>query len=392
MSLSRRSFVRTIGLGGAGLSSALVIGRGREALAFEGAFEFGGVQPLQPPDDGAIHIDSNENARGPGQSSIDALHRAVSARVGRGYPPDYVGELSRTIATTYAVATDHVIVGTGSGPILEAGARAFCSATKPLVTGSPSYSQPEGAARRVGAQVKAIPVDKDLRLDLNAMAEAARGAGMVFFCNPNNPTATAHKYAAVEQFVRRVKQESPDTAILIDEAYIDYTHDPAVKTAVPLAKELPGVFVARTFSKAHGMAGLRLGYAVGQPQTVRAVSQAWSLGSINTLTAAAGITSLRDTAHMEEERQENARVRDMTLQAFKRMGFEATDCHTNCVFVNLGRPAAEFRDACRKLGVAVGRDFPPMEKTHSRISLGTMAEMRKAVEVFQKVLGKATNL
>jgi histidinol-phosphate aminotransferase len=388
MSLSRRSFVRTIGLGSASLSTAFVIGRGREAMAFDGET----VQALQPPDDGVIHIDSNENPRGPGKSSIEALHKAISARVGRGYPPDYVGDLRETIAARYNVGTDGVIIGTGSGPILEAGVRAFCSASKPLVTASPSYGAPEGAARRIGAQIKAIPVDRELKLDLNAMAEAATGAGLVFFCNPNNPTATAHKFVDVDRFVRRVKQASPDTAILIDEAYVDYTYDAAVKTAVPLTQELPGVFVARTYSKAHGMAGLRLGYAVGQTATVRAVSQAWSLGSMNTLTAGAGITSLRDTAHMEEERKENARVRDFTLQAFRRMGFEASDCHTNCIFVNLGRPASEFRDACRKLGVAVGRDFPPMEKTHSRITLGTMDEMRKAVEVFQKVLGRATNL
>jgi histidinol-phosphate aminotransferase len=387
MSLSRRSFVRNIGLGSAGLS-AFVIARGSEASAFQGS----GVPILQPPDDGGIRIDSNENARGPGKSTIDALHRAISARVGRGYAPDYVGDLGKTIGAHYNLAADRVIIGSGSGPILEASVRANCSATRPLVTASPSYASPEGAARRIGAPVKAIPVDKDLKLDLNAMAEAAKGAGLVFFCNPNNPTGTAHKFADVETFVRRVKQESPETAILIDEAYLDYSYDPAVKTAIPLTQELPGVFVARTYSKAHGMAGLRLGYAVGQTATVRAVQQAWSLGSMNTLTAAAGITSIRDTAHMEEERKENARVRDFTLTAFKRMGFEASDCHTNCIFVNLGRPAAEFRDACRKLGVQVGRDFPPMEKTHSRISLGTMEEMRQAVDVFQKVLGKATNL
>ena len=136
MSLSRRSFVRTIGLGGAGLSTSFVIGRGREAIAFEG----GAVQVLQPPDDGVIHIDSNENARGPGKSSIEALHRAISARVGRGYPPDYVGDLNKTIAAHYDIGTDRVIIGTGSGPILEAGVRAFCSASKPLVTASPSYA------------------------------------------------------------------------------------------------------------------------------------------------------------------------------------------------------------------------------------------------------------
>jgi histidinol-phosphate aminotransferase len=213
-----------------------------------------------------------------------------------------------------------------------------------------------------------IRVDKSMGLDTDAMAEAAKGAGMIFFCNPNNPTGTVHNAASVEKFVRRVKQISPETRILIDEAYIDYAHDPGVKTAVPLAKELPGVFVTRSYSKAHGMAGLRLGYAIGQPETLQAISRAWSLGSVNTLSAAAGVASLRDQAHIDEERAENARVRDFTLQAFRSMGFEAADCHTNCIFVDLKRPASQFREACAALKVSVGRDFPPFEKTHSRIT------------------------
>jgi histidinol-phosphate aminotransferase len=347
---------------------------------------------LQPPDDGAIRISSNENARGPGRSTVDVLHKAISPRVGRGYAPDYVGQLSETIAKHYSVATANVIIGTGSGPVLEGAVRAFCTADKPLVTAAPTYGTCEGTARRLNYPVRVVRVDRSLGLDVTSMAEAAKGAGLIFFCNPNNPTGTVHNFAAVDQFVRKVKRDSPDTAILIDEAYIDYTYDPAVKTAVPLTQELPGVIVARTYSKAHGMAGLRLGYAVGQAASVRAIAQAWNMGSMNTLTAAAGIASLRDVAHIQEERTENARVRDFTLQSFRKMGFEAADCHTNCVFVDLGRPASEFREACRKLGVSVGRDFPPMEKTHSRISLGTMEEMRQAVDVFKKVLASRTNL
>jgi len=122
------------------------------------------------------------------------------------------------------------------------------------------------------------------------------------------------------------------------------------------------------------------------PETLKAISSTSNLGSINTLTAAAGIASLRDSKHIEEERAENARVRDFTLEAFKSMGYEGADCHTNCIFVNLKRPAKEFRDACAALKVSVGRDFPPFEKTHSRISLGTMEEMKQAVQVFRKVL------
>ena len=381
MSLSRRHFFGNLGLGSVGLLSApFIIGRGREAMAFE-------AEALQPPDDGGfIRISSNENPRGPGKKTMDALRNTISPRVGRGYPPDYTGDLVATIADIYGVSRDHVIVGTGSGPILEAATRAFCSAQKPLVTAAPTNGTCDQAARRIGAPVKMITVDKSMGLDIDAMAEAAKGAGMIFFCNPNNPTGTVHNAAAMEKFIRRVKQSSPETRILIDEAYIDYTHDAAVKTAVPLAKELSGVFVSRSFSKAHGMAGLRLGYAIGQPETVKTIASAWSLGSVNTLTAAAGIASLRDPKHIEEERAENARVRDFTREAFKSMGYEAADCHTNCIFVDLKRPAKEFRDACAALKVSVGRDFPPFEKTHSRITLGTMDEMRQAVQVFRKVL------
>jgi histidinol-phosphate aminotransferase len=379
MFVSRRSFVQTVGAG-AGLSTAFIIGRGREAMAFESA-------TVQPPDDGGfIRISSNENARGPGRKTIDALQGAISPRVGRGYPPDYVGDLEATIAATFGVGEDHVIVGTGSGPILEASTRAFCAMDRPLVTAAPTFASCEQAARRMGVPVKVLQVDRSLGLDTEAMAEAAKGAGLVFFCNPNNPTGTVHSAATVERFVRRVKQASPDTRILIDEAYIDYVHDPTAKTAAPLAKELPGVFITRSFSKAHGMAGLRLGYAVGQPATVQAISRAWGLGSINTLTASAGIASLRDVKHMDEERAENARVRDFTLQAFRDLGYEGIDSHTNCIFIDLKRPAKEFRDGCEALKVRVGRDFAPFEKTHSRISLGTMEEMRRAVGVFRRVL------
>ena len=171
-----------------------------------------------------------------------------------------------------------------------------------------------------------------------------------------------------------------------DKAYIDYAHDPAIKTVAPVAMELPGVFITRSFSKAHGMAGLRLGYAIGQQETVQAIPRAWQLGSINTLTATAGIASLRDTQHIAEEVAENARVRDFTRQALAAMGYPALDSHANCVFVDVKRSAAQFREACAAMKVQVGRDFPPYEKTHARITLGTMDEMRQAVDVFRRVL------
>jgi histidinol-phosphate aminotransferase len=365
-------------VGGAGL--AFIIGRGREAMAFEP-----GAMP--PPDpSGVIKISSNENARGPSRKAMQALQNALTPRLGRGYPPDYTNDLVDAIARHYKVSRESVITATGSGPILEVAVRAFCSADKPLVTAAPTYGTSETTARRLGITVKPVRVERSLAIDLEAMAETAKGAGLVYFCNPNNPTGTAHNAAAVDQFVRRIKRDSPETAIHIDEAYMDYAYDAAVKTAAALAQELPKVFISKSMSKAHGMAGLRVGYAVGQPATVRAIAQQSGLGSMNALSATAAIASLGDPAHIAAEVAENARVRDFTLQAFRKMGYDVREPHTNHIFVDLGRPASQFRDACRALGVEVGRDFPPMEKTHSRVSLGTMDEMRRAVEVFRTVL------
>ncbi len=381
MSLTRRGFAQTVGMGTAGvLSSSLIIGRGLEAEEFEPEVE------QMPYDDGILRISSNENARGPGPNAMQALHETISFRAGRGYPPDHTNELVTTIAEKYHVEDENVIVSTGSGPLLEGATRAFCSATKPLVTGAPSYGRPDATASRIGAPIKFIPVDGSLGLDIDAMVAAAPGAGMVFFCNPNNPTGTVHKAADVEDFVRRVMRASPDTKILLDEAYIDYASDPAVRTAAPLTQEFSSVFVTRSMSKAHGMAGLRVGYAIGQLETLSAIRSAWGLGSVNTLSAAASIASLTDTGHIDEEREENARVREFTLAAFRDMGFETPASHTNHIFLDLGRPASEFRDACLAQKVRVGRDFPPLEHTYSRISLGTMEEMEMAVQVFRKVL------
>ncbi len=385
MSLSRRAFVRNIGWGGVGiLSTEFIIGRGsEEAFAFG---QYGQFRESRPA--GAIVISSNENPRGPARSALDVLAGKVTYRVGR--YPDNVGDLTDTIAKKFGGKRENVLIATGSGAILAAAVRAYASPTRPLVNGTPSYSSPDGTAREINAPVKRVPLDKSLRLDLEAMAAAAKGAGLVFVCNPNNPTATVHSTKAIADFVAAVRASSPTTGILIDEAYIDYIDDPAAGTAARLALEHPNVFISRTFSKAYGMAGLRLGYAFGQPETLKKLDAAWGLGSVNVLTAAAGHAALKDLAHLEAERAENKRVRDFTVGALKEMGYTGPASHGNFIFIDIRRPAKEFREACAQRNVFVARDFPPMEKTHARMTIGTMDEMKQAVEVFRTVLASPT--
>src|SRR2546422_46930 len=162
-------------------------------------------------------------------------------------------------------------MGAGSWELLRIAVRLYTSSSRPLVTAAPTFELPEKMAEQLGVGVRRVPVDKDGRLDLDAMAEAARWAGLVFLCNPNNPTSTVHSARAVVDFVARVGQESPDTAILVDEAYHDYVTDPGYATAVPLALEHPNVVVARTLSKAYGMAGMRVGYALRPKHTMGGV-------------------------------------------------------------------------------------------------------------------------
>jgi histidinol-phosphate aminotransferase len=385
MTRARRDLLGAIGLGAFGpRSSILIAARGREAREAEYA---SGAQP--PPEDAdAIRIDSNENPLGPGLHAVEALMAGFDD-AGR-YPTNArpsMMELRDTIAQKRGVKSEHVILGAGSGEILRNAVRAYTSATRPLVTASPSFESPERMAEKIGSPVRRVPVDSAGRIDIEGMAAAAKGAGLVFFCYPNNPTATVCGSKTVADFVARVRRESPDTAILIDEAYHDYVTDPSYATAIPVAMAEPGVFVTRTFSKAYGMAGLRIGYAVGQPATMTTLGH-WTLTfNQNAPGVAAAMAALANPDYIAKEGARNSEVRDFTMKFFRAAGFKPTDSQGNFVFVDIGRPAAEFRTACRQQQVMVGRPFPPLDKTWARISLGTSDEMKRATEVFKKVLG-----
>lgn len=382
MKTTRRSFVKTVGLGtaAAGLLSGSAL-LSRSAQAQTRAVHKSGIY-----DGGVMQLNQNESARGPGPNTLQAIHDHTTKRVGMGYSPDHVSELREAIANSYGVQVNNVELATGSTPLLQGAVRAFCSKDKRFVTPMPTYSTSEATARQIGAPITHVDLDKSMAIPLDKLAEAAQGAALVYLCNPNNPTGTVHGPAAVEQFVRRVLRDSPGTRIHIDEAYINYTRPGAMETALPLALENENVFITRSFSKAHGLAGMRIGYALGQPQTLSAITGAWGMGDVNMLAAVAAVTALEDKSHIEWEAQENARVREFTIGAFREMGYEVPESHTNHIFVNLGIPARQFREACLQEKILVGRDFPPLQDTHCRISLGTMEDMERAVAVFRKIL------
>jgi histidinol-phosphate aminotransferase len=292
------------------------------------------------------------------------------------------------------VKRENVLLSEGSTEILRAATQVFTSKTKALVGTIPTYEECAGYAELLGNPVKGVKLNADFKIDLDPMLAAAKGAGLVFYCNPNNPTSTYVGAKATRDFVAKLNAASPETTILIDEAYFDYVTDADHDTHAAIAVQNPRVIVARTFSKAYGMAGLRQGYAIAHPDTIKKMRE-WTsssgTGSLNVFGMAAATATLAqdaDGGFTKNERARNKAVRDFTTKWFADRGMKPTDSQANFMFVNIGTPAKEFRDACRAKNVMVARDFPPFEKTMARISLGTMEEMQKAVLVFGDVLGK----
>jgi histidinol-phosphate aminotransferase len=388
--LNRRSFVRTAGLGAA---AAWIGARGRENDVWS-LLEPGLQAQAGKPAGSMIIVSSNENPLGPGKAVLEAVQKAFGpAGAQPGRYSGGSGPLIEAIARHHGVTPQNVVLGCGSTQILRSATHLFTARTKALVGTIPTYEECAGYADMMGHPVRAVPLDSEFNVDLDRLADAARGAGLVFFCNPNNPVATYVGARATRDFISRVHRISPETTILVDEAYFEYVTDPDHDTHIPIAVENPRVVVARTFSKAYGMAGLRIGYAVGHKDTIKKMAD-WDAGSgtgsLNVLALHGALAAIQqDPSVTAAERARNKAVRDFAKKWFTDRGMQPTDAQANFMFVNIGRPVKGFRDACRAKGVLVARDFPPFEKTHCRLSFGTMEEMRKAVVVFEEALKKA---
>ena len=391
MALSRRNFVRTVGIGAAGaLTTSFIGARGRENFIWS-ALE----TPLDAAQSGTIIISSNENPMGPGQKVLDAIQAAFGADGSR--PGRYSGSarnLIDTLAKQHGVKPENIVLGCGSTQILRTVTHVFTAKDRPLVATIPTYEECADYAALMGHKVVGVALDSEFKPDLDRFAAASKGAGLVFYCNPSNPSSTYVGAKATRDFITRLNSQSPDTTILVDEAYFEYVTDPDHETFIPMAVQDPRIIVARTFSKAYGMAGLRIGYAVGHAETIKKMA-AWDAGSgtssLNVLAMHGAIAAVeQDASFITNERARNAAVRDFTMKWFADRGMKPADSQTNFMFVNVGRPVRQFREACAAKGVRVARDFPPFEQTHCRIAFGTMEEMRAAVKVFGDVLGKAS--
>jgi histidinol-phosphate aminotransferase len=379
MSLSRRSFVQTLGVGATGM---WITSRGREGSLFAQ-----GIQPLAGPAPSVI-LSSNENPLGTHKDVLAAIRSAAFPEAGR-YPFATAEEVSELIAKKHGVKRENVLLGSGSTQILRTSTHVFTSKTAGLVAAIPAYEECADYARLMGHPITGVKLGAGLKMDLDAMQQASKGAGLVFYCNPNNPVATAVTGSDTRTYLTTLMKASPNTTVLVDEAYFEYGTMPGYETMIPLAVENPRVVVARTFSKCFGMAGIRIGYAIGHKDTIAKMANWDGVGNISVMALQGAKAALAvPDSWVKDEQKRNEAARNFTQKWFADKGYTHTDSQTNFMFIDVKRPAREFREACLKEGVLIGRDFPPYEKTHVRISIGTMEEMQKAVKVFEHALAQ----
>jgi histidinol-phosphate aminotransferase len=375
--LNRRAFVQSLGIGTVGTLSLLETPAAAAVAALQNATR----RPAIPAD--AIRIGSNENPNGPTAAAIDAAKQA--ALEGHRYAGAVSSKLIESIAAAHGVPTDRIMLSGGSGDLLRAAVRAFTGSDRPLVTGSPSYEQPVRLAQQAKVPVHEVLLTGDLKLDLDAMLAKAGGSGLVYICTPNNPTSTIVPSADVKRLIEQVAKSSPATTVLVDEAYFEYADDPAYTTLIPLVGEHPSLVIARTFSKIHGMAGMRVGYAIAQEKTLTAMREQHSASGISVMSFAAAAASLLDTAAMQRNQLLNRQTRAVMVAAFEKAGYRVAASQANFVMVDVRRDIRPFIEAVRQRGVYIGRPFPPLTNW-ARITVGTQAEMDRALPMMLDLL------
>ena len=319
----------------------------------------------------AVKINSNENPLGPCTEAVETMYSVV--KNGGRYQYESAEMLATAVAEREGLRPDHVTAFAGSSDPLHRTILAFTSPRKSFVMADPTYEAGERGASFIGSKVFKVPLAKDLSHDVRAMVKADPNAGVIYICNPNNPTASITPRKDLETFISKL----PATChVLIDEAYHHFAGQSSMYASFidhPVNDDR--VIVCRTFSKVYGMAGLRLGYGIASPAMIDKMNAYMTFDSINAIVVPTAMAAMDDTAGLNESVRKNADERqEFFNQAMSRM-LRPIDSHANFMMMDTHHPAAEVIEHFRKNNVLIGRPFPPMD-TYVRISLGLPEEMR----------------
>lgn len=328
-----------------------------------------------------VRLSSNENPYGPSPAALKAMTDGFS--LAWRYPDEYADLLADELARLNGVPVDQILLGDGSGEILKLSAAAFTGKDKQIVTANPTFEAIARHAGVAGAEVVKIDLASDYSHDLKKMLAAANGAGLVYICNPNNPTASITPAKELSEFLAKL---SPATVVLVDEAYHHYVESKDYESVIPLVKDYPNLIVARTFSKIYGMAGLRCGYCVTQTANISRMRTHQIFDSVNIMALVAALASLKDVDQVTRGRRMNSEVKKNVCTELDTLGFRYIPSHANFMMIDLRREVRPVINAMRSRGVEVGRLFPALP-TFMRVTVGTGPEMKQFLTTFREVMG-----
>jgi histidinol-phosphate aminotransferase len=368
---SRRGFTRLFGAGAA--YAAL-----RPSLGFHSS----GLKLVDGPTKaaGVVRLSSNENPYGPSPAALKAMTAAFG--LAWRYPDEYSDMLAEDLAKLHAVAVDHILLGDGSSEILKVSADAFTNPQKKIVVANPTFESIARHASMAQAEVVKIDLARDYSHDLPRMLAAANDAGLVYICNPNNPTASITAKNDLRAFLTKLPSH---TMVLVDEAYHHYVESRDYESVIPLVKDYPNLMVARTFSKIYGMAGLRCGYCVTQPANIKLMQARQVFDSVNIMALVAARAGLQDVEHVAQGRRSNGEVKQYLYAELEKLGYRYIPSQANFMMIDLRREVKPVIKTMAEHGVEVGRFFPPLPN-FMRVTIGTKPQMESFVSAFRTVM------
>jgi len=370
ISISRRDFARLLG---AGAAAALV----RPQVSFAKP-----TQPVTTPlgEGGIVRLSANENPYGPSPKALQAM--TDSFPMACRYPDEHNNVLIDKLAKLNGVNRDEILLGDGSSEILKLSAETFTGKHgDSLVAADPTFEAILEQAKTNGAEVIKVPLTSTYAHDLPKMLSSAKG-GLIYVCNPNNPTASITPKNDLRDFIAKTP---PETMVLVDEAYFHFADSPDYESVIPLVKGYPNLLVARTFSKVYGMAGLRCGYCVAQKQTTDRMRARQMWDSVNIMALAAASASLDDPDHVTNRQRLNMEAKTFTVGELEKLGYPTIPSQANFIMFDCKRPVVPLIQAMKERKVHVGRLFPALPN-HMRLTIGKKSEMESFVDAFKQVI------
>ncbi|MCF1713443.1 histidinol-phosphate aminotransferase family protein [Flavihumibacter sp. RY-1] len=377
-SINRRNWLKQSTLAALGLTASLNSLGGEDYLPKD----LGQLLPNSNPS--LINLGSNENPYGLSPLAKKAISELIGQAHRYQYNIPHVQEFRKQLADYYGVTTDHLLLTPGSGEALNLLARHYSKGN--LVTATPTFGILPNTAKKIGVQVKEIPLDGQQVHDLEAFSKAIDpDTAQVYICNPANPTGTVLHPDKLRAFC---EEASKKTVVTIDEAYIDFLDAPYNESMLSLVKKgNKNIVIIRTFSKIHAMAGMRVGFILADPSTIKSLQENYFGNSnfcMSALSLTAAMASLKDTSHSIQSKKLNAAARQYTEDALKRSGFTVIPSYTNFIFFHLKQYKGDFAaDMLAKNIVLRSSELP--DGKYCRVSIGTLEEMKAFLKTMESM-------